>query len=194
MKIGIYGGSFNPVHKGHTRLAKSLVKQGLVDEVWLLVSPLNPLKQIISTEYAEYDHRLKMTEIAVKNVNGVIASDFENHLPVPSYMITTLTELAKSYPQHDFSLVIGADNWLRFDEWYNSEEIIRKFGIFVYRRPGYDIDEQTLSRYDNVKVVDTPLFDISSTEIRETIRSGHEADKWVNKQVLRYINKYCLYR
>ena len=110
MKIGIYGGSFNPIHKGHTELAASLVLQGLVDELWLLVSPLNPLKQGATSDIAEYEHRLNMARLATENIEGVKVSDFERHLPLPSYTITTLNELRKAYPEHEFVLVIGADN------------------------------------------------------------------------------------
>ena len=110
MRIGIYGGSFNPIHKGHTQLAASIVAQGLVDELWLMVSPLNPLKSGEVSDIAEYEHRLRMAELATQRIDGVKVSDFERSLPLPSYTITTLGELQKAYPEHEFALVIGADN------------------------------------------------------------------------------------
>lgn len=192
MTIAIYGGTFNPPHIGHTSLAKSIVSQGLVDEVWLLVSPLNPFKQAQTSEFAPYDDRLKMTQLAVSRMKGLRASDFENHLPIPSYMITTLNELSKAYPEHEFCLVIGADNWERFAQWYHSEEIIEKYQILVYRRPGYELNVDT-TIYPRVKVVDTPLFDISSTEIREAIRRGEEPQEWVSPKVLKYMKEKNLY-
>ncbi len=187
MKIAIYGGTFNPPHKGHTSLAKSLIQQGLVDEVWLLVSPLNPFKQAQTSEFAPYDDRFRMTQLAVKHHKGLVASDFENHLPRPSYMINTLNELSKAYPQHQFVLVIGADNWERFGQWYKSEEIIANYEILVYNRPGYPLSP-------DVKIVDTPLYDISSTQLREKIRQGKYPRKWLNAKVIEYIVGNDLYK
>lgn len=204
MKIGIYGGTFNPVHKGHTSLAESLVQQGLVDEVWLLVSPLNPFKQANTAEFAPYDDRLRMTELAVQRKKGLRASDFENHLPLPSYMFNTLCELSKTYPQHEFHLVIGADNWQRFSQWYKSEELIAQFPILIYRRPGYDISDEkwiiqetaplVIREYKSIKIVDTPLYDISSTQLREAIRKGRISKRWLSAPVVRYIDEKKLYR
>ena len=191
MRIGIYGGSFNPIHKGHTQLAASIVEQGLVDELWLLVSPLNPLKQDATSDIAEYEHRLKMAELATQGIEGVKVSDFERHLPLPSYTITTLGELQKSYPEHEFVLVIGADNWERFPHWYHADEIIEKFQMLIYRRPGCEMDETSLPA--SVKVVDTPLFDISSTEIRESVANGKPLAQWVDRKVLTYIKRHHLY-
>ena len=191
MTIGLYGGSFNPIHKGHTSLAQSLVDQGLVDEVWLLVSPLNPLKQT-SGDIAAYEHRLRMAELACKGHKGLRVSDLESHLPVPSYTITTLDALAATYPQHTFSLVIGADNWQGFNKWYKSDEIIARYPILVYNRPGYPLDEANLP--PSVKVVNTPLYDISSTQIREAIKKGERPTDWLSPKVLRYISESRIYR
>lgn len=184
MKIGIYGGSYNPIHKGHTELARLLVEQGLVDEVWLLVSPLNPLKQDESREIAPYEHRLRMAELATEGLKGVRVSDFESRLPIPSYTVHTLAAMERAYPEHQFTLVIGADNWLRFDRWYKSEEIRARYPILVYRRPGYDIDVET---------VDAPLYDISSTQLREAIRRGENTDEWLDEHVKKYILEHGLY-
>ena len=191
MRIGLYGGSFNPIHKGHTSLAQSLVDQGLVDEVWLLVSPLNPLKQM-SGDIAAYEHRLRMAELACKGHKGLRVSDFESHLPIPSYTITTLDALAATYPQHTFCLVIGADNWDSFHRWYKADEIIANYTILVYNRPGYPLDEANLP--PSVKVVNTPLYDISSTQIREAIKKGERPTDWLSPKVLRYISESRIYR
>ena len=191
MRIGIYGGSFNPIHKGHTQLAASIVAQGLVDELWLMVSPLNPLKSGEVSDIAEYEHRLKMAELATQSIKGVKVSDFERSLPLPSYTITTLGELQKAYPEHEFTLVIGADNWEQFPRWYHADEIIERYQILIYRRPGCEFDESSLPA--SVKVVDTPLFDISSTEIRTSIAEGKPLTKWVDRKVLTYIKRHHLY-
>ena len=191
MRIGIYGGSFNPIHKGHTELAASIVQQGLVDELWLLVSPLNPLKSGEVSDIAEYGHRLRMAQLATEGIEGVKVSDFERHLPVPSYTVTTLGELRKAYPEHEFTLVIGADNWEQFPRWYRADEIIEKYRVLIYRRPGCEIEETSLPA--SVHVVDTPLFDISSTQIRTSIADGMPLTKWVDRKVLTYIKRHHLY-
>lgn len=191
MRIGIYGGSFNPIHKGHTELAASIVQQGLVDELWLLVSPLNPLKQGETSDIAEYEHRLSMARLATEDIEGVKVSDFEKNLPLPSYTITTLGELRKAYPEHEFVLVIGADNWERFPRWYHAQEIIDTYSILIYRRPGCEMDETLLP--PSVQVVDTPLYDISSTEIRESAKKGRMPLKWVDRKVATYIRVHHLY-
>lgn len=191
MRIGIYGGSFNPIHKGHTQLAASIVAQGLVDELWLLVSPLNPLKSGEVSNIAEYEHRLKMAELATEGIEGVNVSDFERHLPLPSYTINTLGELQKAYPEHEFVLVIGADNWERFPRWYHADEIIEKYHILIYRRPGCELDETALPA--SVQVVDTPLYDVSSTQIRESVKKGRMMRRWMDEKVARYIKRHHLY-
>ena len=138
MNIAIYGGSFNPIHSGHVNLALSLVKQGLVGRVWLLVSPQNPLKANCNDDgvgdevQPTYSDRLKMAQMACRGIKEVVVSDFERHLPIPSYTINTMTELSKKYPKHQFSLIIGADNWVNFRKWYNYEEILKNYKIFVY--------------------------------------------------------------
>ncbi|MBQ0024095.1 MAG: nicotinate-nucleotide adenylyltransferase, partial [Prevotellaceae bacterium] len=185
MRIGIYGGSFNPVHKGHTNLAASLVRQKLVDEVWLLVSPLNPLKQSAASDIAAYEHRLRMAELATESAEGVKVSDFENHLPIPSYMVNTLGELQMAYPEHEFVLVIGADNWQSFPRWYHADEIIATYPILVYRRPGCEIDEDTLP--PSVRMATTPLYDISSTQIRHSVQEGATLTQWLDERVAEYI-------
>lgn len=192
MKIGIYGGSFNPIHKGHTQLAASIVAQGLVDELWLLVSPLNPLKQKSASGIAEYEHRINMARLATEHIEGVKVSDFERTLPLPSYTVTTLHELHKAYPEHEFVLIIGADNWERFPRWYHAQEIIETYTILIYRRPGYEIDETALP--PSVQLVHAPLYDISSTEIRETAKEGKMMRKWVNEKVAEYIERHQLYQ
>ena len=191
MRIGIYGGSFNPIHKGHTQLAASIVAQGLVDELWLLVSPLNPLKSGDVSNIAEYEHRLKMAELATEGIEGVNVSDFERHLPLPSYTINTLGELQKAYPEHEFVLVIGADNWEQFPRWYHADEIIEKYRILIYRRPGCELDETALPA--SVQVVDTPLYDVSSTQIRESVKKRRMMRRWLDEKVARYIKRNHLY-
>lgn len=191
MKVGVYGGSFNPIHVGHTSLAKSLCTQGLVDEVWLLVSPLNPLKQDSRADILAYEERLALAGIATEDEPCLRVSDFESRLPVPSYTYTTLQRLSAAYPEHDFSLVVGADNWAHFDRWYKSDEIISRYTIIVYKRPGYDV----LPSSPNVIVADTALYDISSTRIREMIRMGiRPSADMLSPKVYEYIVSNGFYR
>ena len=131
-RIGIFGGSFNPVHLGHTALAAYICDQGLVDEVWMMVSPQNPLKQ--NLELLDEQHRLAMMQLAVAPYPALKACDFEFHLPRPSYTYHTLQALRAAYPDSPFSLIIGEDNWQNFHRWYRGEEILRETPVIVYPR------------------------------------------------------------
>ena len=170
MRIGIYGGSFNPVHFGHVGLAKWVIEHTDLDELWLLVTPNNPLKPagILAPE----EERLAAVSEAVKDIPQVKASDFEFHLPRPSYTANTLRELQKTYPQHEFTLVIGEDNLAIFDQWKEYEFIASNFRIFVYPRKGSSkIEDCRLKIEDFLSLVylkGAPLFDISSTAIRRS--------------------------
>lgn len=165
MAIGLYGGSFNPIHTGHIALGQWLVQHHLVDELWFLVSPQNPLKP--AEGLLDDAARLRLARIAIGRKRHLKVSDFEFHLPRPSYMVHTLEALRATYPEHEFVLVIGADNWHRFPRWYEAEKILRHHRLLIYPRPEYPIDESSLP--EGVKLVNTPLLDISSTQIREAI-------------------------
>ena len=168
MKIGIYGGSFNPVHFGHVGLAKWVIENTDLDELWLLVSPNNPLKPagILAPE-AE---RLVAVREAVKDIPHVKASDFEFGLPRPSYTANTLRELQKAYPEHEFTLVIGEDNLAIFDKWREWEYIASNFRIFVYPRHGSSMIEDCRLKIEDflslIFLKEAPYFNISSTELR----------------------------
>lgn len=181
--IGIYGGSFNPVHFGHVGLAKWVIENTDLDELWLMVSPNNPLKP--ANLLAPEGERLAAVSKAVKDIPHVKASDFEFSLPRPSYTANTLRELQKAYPDADFTLIIGEDNIAIFDRWREYEFILANFRIFVYpRRENLSDDGLTAKRSnspqdglttqwsDSVAVKEirylsgAPLFDISSTQIR----------------------------
>ena len=160
---GIYGGSFNPIHEGHVSLAKALADSGLVDEMWLMVSPQNPFKA--DAQLLDDEERLHLARLAVSDVPGVEVSDREFFLPRPSYMYSTLTTLSAEHPDREFLLVIGADNWERFPDWYRSKDILSAYRIIIYPRPGYSLQDIP----EGITVADTPLLDISSTEIRRRI-------------------------
>lgn len=190
MRIGLFGGSFNPIHTGHIRLGEWLCKKGLVDELWFLVSPLNPFKQK-DDDLLSDEARLQLTRLAIEGRPQLKVSDMEMRLPRPSYMVRTLAELRRKYPKEEFILIIGADNWLRFPQWKQSDEILRLHRILVYPRPGYDIDASTLPL--NVQLVSTPLFDISSTQIRQAIRNGNYHGRGLTPKVWKEIRQKKYY-
>ena len=174
-KTGIFGGSFNPIHNGHISLAKQLKKTAGLDEVWLMVSPQNPLKQ--TSDLLDDKLRLQMARLAVETVEGIVVSDYEMHLPKPSYTWNTLQALSKDYPDHEFVLMIGGDNWQHFDRWYRAEDIKANYEIVVYTRtPG-----------------DPGYIDISSTDIRRRIREGRGIRRLVPKAVADFIKDNKLY-
>lgn len=168
MKIGIYGGSFNPVHFGHVGLAKWVIENTDLNELWLLVSPNNPLKsaKILAPE----QERLEGLREAIKDIPGLVASDFEFHLPRPSYTANTLRELQKAYPEHEFTLIIGEDNIAIFDQWRENDYIAKNFRVFVYPRKGSSSIEDCRLNIEDFKEIiflkGAPTFDISSTAIR----------------------------
>ncbi len=178
MKIGLYGGSFNPIHFGHIGLAQWVLANTDLDELWLMVSPNNPLKD--SNILADEQVRLRDAREAIKQLGeearGIVVSDFEFQLPKPNYTANTLRELQKYYPQHEFSLIIGEDNLLIFDKWRESEFIKNNFRIFVYPRrqqtttnlSNYATDNNVnSSQLGFIYLNGAPYFDISSTEIRQ---------------------------
>ena len=168
-KVGIYGGSFNPIHRGHIALARQMLRKAHLDEVWFLVSPLNPFKQA-STDLLDDQTRLQLTRQALADEPRLVAIDYEFHLPRPSYSWDTLQALSRDYPEHEFVLVIGADNWLAFDRWYHAEDILDSYPIVIYPREGCPIDAATLP--PTVQLVKTRLYNVSSTDIRRRIREG----------------------
>lgn len=191
MRIAIYSGSFNPVHNGHYHLAMYLTENDIADEVWLIVSPLNPLKtdaKLISGE-----HRFRMVELCFAGKARIKPSDVEFHLPVPSYSVNTLNHLKHAFPQHQFLLIIGSDNAVMFDQWKNYREILQNFPVLVYPRNGFPVAD-ALALFPEMTVLNTPMYDISSTQIREMIKQGNDAGKLIQPQVLAYIQSNNLYR
>lgn len=190
-KIAIMGGSFNPVHIGHLMLCNYIRQECGFDAVWLVLSPLNPLKQN-PEELLSDSVRLEMLSLACGGVDFVEACDVELSMPKPSYTISTLRELAKRYPDTDFCLIIGADNWNIFTKWKCYDEIIRDFGVVVYPRPGYAIDKS--ENYPNVRFSDAPTFEISSTFVRNLIKNGGDPAFFVPDSVRRFILENNLYK
>lgn len=186
MEIGFFGGTFNPVHKGHIKLASYLRTQYDIPEIWLSLSPQNPLKN--ATHPGATDaQRFEMLKLACESIDGLRAWDGELTLPRPSYTFNVLQQIKEN--GHDPILIIGADNWINFNKWYNHERIISDFKIIVYPRPGYDIKHQADLK-NVIFALDAPQTDISSTEIRNHINDNLRN---LTPEVADYIIKNNLY-
>ena len=170
MRTAIFGGSFNPIHRGHIALADFVVQGGWTDEVWLLVSPQNPLKAAAGLLPEQL--RLALAQQATGNYDRIKVSDFEFHLPRPSFTYKTLAALRESHPDRSFQILIGADNWSCFNRWARHEELLRDYELLVYPRGGYDI--HTASLPPNVRFVPAPLFPFSSTQLRAMLLRGED--------------------
>lgn len=178
VRTGIFGGSFNPIHKGHISLARQLKQLHRLDEVWLMVSPQNPLKP--AEGLLPDKARLEMAQAALRRVKGIEASDYEFHLPRPSYTWNTLEALRHDYPDHQFVLMIGGDNWALFDRWYRADDIRRNYEIVVYPR--------TQADGSGLK-----LLPVSSTDIRQRISEGRSISRLVPAAVERIIRQRGYY-
>lgn len=190
MRIGIFGGSFDPIHNGHAMVANYASQWLGLDEVWLMVSPLNPLKS--GSRPAADFHRLAMARLVAEDCRGVKVSDFEFSRPVPSYTYSTLCALRTQYPENSFSLIIGSDNWLDFSRWRDHEKIIEEFGLYIYLRPDYPIEA---SLPENVRLMrNAPQAQISSTFVREAVKVGRNLNFFLPLKVFEYIMKNNLYR
>lgn len=185
-RTGIYGGSFNPIHNGHIAIANSMAELASLDEVWLVVSPQNPLKQ--SADLLADRLRLDMTRLALTPYPKLKACDYEFGLPRPSYMWHTLQSMSRDFPEREFTLLIGADNWAVFDRWFHADDIIANYPIAIYPRTGSPIDAASLP--EGVRLYDTGLHDISSTEVRERIRSGEAVSGMIPDSIVALAEKY----
>ena len=186
IKTGIYGGSFNPVHNGHIALAHELRQLAGLDEIWFVVSPQNPLKTQASL--LNDRKRLDMMRRALEPYPELVASNYEFALPRPSYMWHTLQSLSARYPDREFTLIIGADNWACFDRWYHAADIIAHYPIVIYPRQGSTVDSSTLP--PTVRLVDTPLYNISSTEVREDVRAGRDISAKVPSSIVNDVMRF----
>lgn len=197
-RIGIYSGSFNPVHVGHVALCDYLVREGVVDEVWLIRSPLNPLKVDAASTLAPDADRAEMLRLAIEGHAGLRVCTIEDDLPRPNYSILTFHALEEQYPGCEFHLIIGADNWLLFDRWRAYDEFLTRYHLIVYPRPGYALTDEARLRLGEaaiarVRFVDAPQYDISSTTIRQALASG-EQPPMIDARVYQYILSNQLYR
>ncbi len=185
IKTGIYGGSFNPIHNGHIALARHLLQEAELDEIWFVVSPQNPFK--VQQQLLADDKRLLLVRKALAPYPQLVASDFEFSLPRPSYMWHTLQGMSAQWPDRELHLIIGADNWLCFDRWYHADDIRSTYPIIIYPRQGYDIVPSALPQ--GVRLVNTPLYNVSSTEIRADVAAGRDISNKVPNTILSEVEK-----
>ena len=189
-QIGLFFGSFNPVHVGHLILANFMATQTELAEVWLVVSPQNPHKK---TGSLARDHdRFHLVELAIGDTSGLRASRVEFDMPKPSYTIDTLAVLREKYPDYDFALIMGSDNLASLHKWKNHEIILRDYAIKVYQRPDYPGGK--LAEHPHVSVYDAPLMHLSATYVRQCIKDGHSIKYLVPDAVAAELEKSGMYR
>lgn len=188
IKTVIFGGSFDPVHVGHMSLATKVLDLGIADEVWFMVSPHNPHKE--QCGLSDENLRLKMVELAIGNSENLKACDFEFNLPRPSFTINTLSALEECFPDREFLLLIGADNWRKFDRWHKHDEILSRYRIIVYPRDNGAESELP----DGVIRLSAELYDVSSTQIRGLVAAGADISELVPPAVGKFINENNLYK
>jgi len=190
MKIGLFFGSFNPVHVGHMIIANYMVSQTPLEQVWLVVSPQNPFKTKSSLA-RDYD-RLHLVRLAIAENPKLKASNIEFDLPKPSYTIDTLVYLKEQHPDHEFVLIMGGDNLGSFHKWKNYEIILRDYEIYVYKRPSYELGD--LQEHPKVNIFDAPLMQISASYIRKCIQNSLSVQYLVPENVFEYLNTSSLYK
>ena len=190
-RIGIFGGSFNPIHVGHAIIASTIMQQHLVDSLWFMVTPENPFKQ--GNKMAPEVHRLRLTELVSRRIAGASTSAFEMQMPRPSYTIDTLNALQQKFPDDEFYLIIGADNWARWEQWKSADEIVNRFHVMVYPRLGFNVEIPSEISH-RVKLIDAPVIEVSSTQIRNMIAHGITPAFYVTDDVCKYITQHNLYQ
>lgn len=188
-KIGIYSGSFNPIHHGHVMLANYLVEFSDLDELWFVVSPQNPLKK--KEDLLDDDERLKMVQLAVGDDPRFCVSDIEMHLPTPSYTINTMAALSEQYPDCQFVFICGMDSLQNFRNWREYQKILDNYELLVFPREGYDGGD--LVDYPSVSILKTPILEISSTFIRQCIKEGRDVRHFMPEKAFNYLMQNRFY-
>ena len=189
MKIGLFFGSFNPIHTGHLIIASHILNETKLDKIWLVVSPVNPFK--INSDLLDERARLSLVTTAIQNDERIAASDVEFQLSKPSFTINTLLFLKNAHPGHEFSIVMGSDNFRDLDKWKDYEDIIANYKILIYLRTGFEVKNKFNA---DAEVLNAPILDISSTEIRRLIEKGKSIRYLVPEMVRKEIEEKEYYR
>ncbi len=202
MKIGLYFGTFNPIHVGHLIIANHMAEHSDLDKIWMVVTPHNPHKKK-NTLLDDY-HRLEMVHLATKDFPKIQPSDIEFKLPQPNYTVNTLAHLFEKFPQHEFSLIMGEDNLNSLHKWKNYEIILKNHAIYVYPRLNSGENESTVNSKDTeinsvlnhpkIHKIDAPIVELSSTFIRENIKNGKNIAPMLPKEVWEYVEHNLFYK
>ncbi|SFN49363.1 nicotinate-nucleotide adenylyltransferase [Paenimyroides ummariense] len=192
MKVGLYFGTFNPIHVGHLIIANHIVENSDLDQLWMVVTPHNPLKKK-SGLLADY-HRLQMVHLATEDYDKIIPSDIEFKLPQPNYTVNTLAHLQEKFPQHEFSLIMGEDNLKSLKKWKNFELILNDYNLYVYPRISTDEVPDEFLNHPNIHQVNAPIIELSSTFIRNSIKEQKNIKPMLDTKVWEYINHNLFYK
>jgi nicotinate-nucleotide adenylyltransferase len=189
MKIGLYFGSFNPVHVAHLIIANHVLNETDIQKIWFVVSPQNPFKP--SSGLLNEYHRLHLVRLATEDDTRIKASDIEFGLPKPSYTTNTLAYLSEKFPEHEFCIIMGSDSFRNLSKWKNAEAIVRNYEIYVYKRPGFEMVDTPGS---NLKILEAPLLQLSATQLREYIKEGKSVRYMIPEKVLEEIERGGYYK
>lgn len=189
MKIGLYFGSFNPVHVAHLIIANHILNETDIEKIWFVVSPQNPFKT--ETNLLNEYHRLHLVRLATEDDNRIKASDIEFGLPKPSYTTATLAYLSEKHPEHEFCIIMGSDSFENLHKWKNYEVIVKNYPVYVYIRPGF---EATNNIGADLHLLDAPLLQLSATLIRKYIKEGKSVRYMIPEKVLDEIEKGGYYK
>jgi nicotinate-nucleotide adenylyltransferase len=192
MKIGLYFGTFNPIHVGHLIIANHMAEHSDLDQVWMVVTPHNPLKKK-STLLDDY-HRLQMVFLATEDFPKIKPSDIEFKLPQPNYTVNTLVHLEEKYPNYEFSLIMGEDNLKSLHKWKNYEVILERHDVYVYPRISTEEENLEFKNHPKVHLIDAPVVEISATFIRDNIKKGKNIQPLLPAKVWDYIDHNNFYK
>ena len=191
-KIGLYFGTFNPIHIGHLAIANHIAEFSDLDEIWMVVTPHNPFKK--KSSLLDNHHRLEMVYLATESYDSIIPSDIEFKLPQPNYTVNTLIHLQEKYPDHHFNLIMGEDNLKSFHKWKNYEVILENHDIYVYPRVSEGQVETQFEEHPKIHKVDAPIMEISSTFIRKSIAEKKDIRPLLPEAVWKYIDEMNFYK
>ena len=190
-KIGLFFGTFDPIHNGHLRIAKYITEEKLAHNVWLVVTPENPIK--LRSKISSFNHRFNMAKIATEKYDNIMPSDLEVNLKKPNYTIDTLEYISNKLKDIEFSLIIGEDNYKIFDTWKDYKKILSNYKIFIYPRKG-TLKENPHIINENAMYIGGPRIDLSSTNIRNIVSKNSDPKNLISSKVMEYINNNKLYQ